>query len=206
LSTASRPQTAALGRAWLAEADRVDRAVYAAVAGTDTPRLDQAMRQLSRAADYSKLSITAGAMLALGGGERGRQAALSGLASVAATAAVVNLVVKPIGRRARPDRAAGEVPADRHVRMPASRSFPSGHTAAAVAFASGVGRVLPLAGLPLHALAALVGYSRVHTGVHYPGDVLGGAVLGTMIADATAAAITAACPGSPVPARSFRRR
>lgn len=206
MSTTSRPQTAAVGRAWLAEADRVDRAVYAAVAGTDTPRLDQAMRQLSRAADYSKLSITAGAMLALGGGERGRQAALSGLASVAATAAVVNLVVKPIGRRARPDRAAGEVPLDRHVRMPASRSFPSGHTAAAVAFASGVGRVLPLAALPLHALAALVGYSRVHTGVHYPGDVLGGAVLGTMIADATAAAITAACPGSRAPARSFRPR
>jgi membrane-associated phospholipid phosphatase len=195
LSRTSRRQTAT-GRtgfrhAWLAEADRVDRAVYAAVAGTDTPRLDHAMRQLSRAADYSKLSITAGAMLALGGGERGRQAALSGLASLAATAAVVNLLVKPLGRRARPDRAADEVPADRHVRMPASRSFPSGHTAAAAAFASGVGRVLPVAGMPLHALAALVGYSRVHTGVHYPGDVLGGAMLGAVISDATAGAIAA---------------
>jgi membrane-associated phospholipid phosphatase len=195
MSTVSQPHTAAAGTrsrgAWLAEVERVDQAVYAAIAGTDTPRLDHAMRGLSRAADYSKLSITAGAILALGGGARGRQAALSGLASVAATATIVNLVVKPLGRRHRPDRAAEEVPPDRHVRMPRSRSFPSGHTAAATAFASGVGRVLPLAGVPLHALAAVVGYSRVHTGVHYPGDVLGGALLGAMISDVTAGVIAA---------------
>jgi membrane-associated phospholipid phosphatase len=199
----------------VSEADRVDRAVYAAIAGADTPRLDRAMRGLSRAADYSKLSIAAGAMLALGGGARGRKAALSGLASVAATATIVNLVVKPLGRRRRPDRVAEEVPPERQIRMPASRSFPSGHTAAAVAFASGVGRVLPIAGVPLHALAAAVGYSRVHTGVHYPGDVLGGALMGAMLSDLTAGVIgvcsgassaTAPGAGSPDQARSFRRR
>lgn len=179
---------------WLVEADRVDRAVYAAIAGTETPLLDRAMRRVSRAADYSKLSITAGALLALAGGPRGRRAAVSGLASVAATATIVNVLVKPLGRRRRPDRTAQEVPVDRHVRMPVSRSFPSGHTAAAVAFASGVGRVMPLAGAPLHGLAALVGYSRVHTGVHYPGDVLGGALLGAMISDGTAGVI-GACRG-----------
>lgn len=175
---------------WLAELEQVDRAVYAAIAGTDTPWLDQAMRRLSRAADYSKLSVAASAILALSGA-RGRQAALSGLASVAATATIVNLLVKPLGRRHRPDRAADEVPPDRHVRMPASRSFPSGHTATAEAFASGVGRVLPIGAMPLHALAALVGYSRVHTGVHYPGDVLAGAVLGVMMSDVTTGVINA---------------
>jgi len=196
---------------WLDELERVDRAVYAAIAGTDTPRLDRAMRKLSGAADYSKLSIAAGAALAVFGGRRGRQAALSGLASVAATATVVNVFVKPLGRRHRPDPAASDVPPDRQVRMPASRSFPSGHTAAAAAFASGVGRVLPLAGAPLHALAALVGYSRVHTGVHYPGDVLGGALLGEIISDVTAGLIAArgassTDAGSPVPARPCRHR
>jgi len=177
---------------WLAEAERIDQAVYAAVAGTDTPRLDRAMRRLSRTADYSRLSITAGALLALGGGTRGRSAALSGLASVAVTATIVNVVVKPLGQRRRPDRAAQQVPAARHVRMPASRSFPSGHTAAGVAFATGVARVSPTAGAPLHAIAALVAYSRVHTGVHYPGDVLAGALLGAMIGDLTAGALAAA--------------
>src|SRR5207245_1391619 len=82
---------------------------------------------------------------------RGRRAAASGLVSLGATSAVVNAVVKLVGRRRRPDRAAAEVPRARQVRMPGSRSFPSGHTAAAVAFASGVGRVMPVAALPLHA-------------------------------------------------------
>ena len=40
-------------------------------------------------------------------------------------------------------------------------------------------------------LAALVAYSRVHTGVHYPGDVLAGALLGAMIADITAGVLDA---------------
>ena len=183
---------------WLSEAERIDEAVYAAIAGTDTPRLDRAMRRLSRTADYSRLSIAAGALLALGAGPRGRRAALSGLASVAATATIVNVVVKPLGRRRRPDRAATEVPAARHVRMPASRSFPSGHTAAAVAFATGVAREIPAVGGPLHALAALVAYSRVHTGVHYPGDVLAGALLGAMIGEVTAGALAERrCPGAP---------
>jgi undecaprenyl-diphosphatase len=58
-----------------------------------------------------------------------------------------------------------------------------------VAFARGVGRQLPQARLPLEALAALVGYSRVHTGVHYPGDVLAGALLGAAIADVSSGVI-----------------
>ena len=171
------------GVSWLEEAERVDLAVYAAIAGTPTPQLDNVMRRLSPAADYSRLSIASGVLLAVAGGPRGRRAALTGLASVAATSAFVNLVVKPLGRRPRPNRELQEVPSARQVRMPASRSFPSGHTAAATAFAGGVGSVLPVAAAPLHLLAALVAYSRVHTGVHYPGDVLAGALLGTTIAD-----------------------
>ncbi len=174
---------------WLEEAERLDVSVYDAIAGTPTPQLDATMRRVTNAANYSRLSIAAGALLALRGGPRGRRAAATGLASVAATSAFVNLVVKPLGRRPRPNRDAQEVPAARHVRMPTSRSFPSGHTAAAVAFASGVGSVLPLAGAPLHALAALVAYSRVHTGVHYPADVLAGALIGAVIADVTAGVV-----------------
>jgi undecaprenyl-diphosphatase len=170
----------------LADGEQIDRAVYAAIAGTPTPLLDDTMRRLSHAANYSRLSMGAAAVLALTGGRKGRRAAGTGLICVAATSAAVNLVVKPIGRRNRPDRPGEQVPAARHVTMPTSASFPSGHTAAAVAFASGAGRVLPLASVPLHGLAALVGYSRVHTGVHYPGDVVAGAVIGAIIADLAA--------------------
>ena len=112
-----------------------------------------------------------------------------GLASVGVAAAVVNLGLKPLGHRRRPDRAVERVPVARHVRMPSSTSFPSGHSAAAFAFATGVGHVLPPAAIPLRALAALVAYSRVHTGVHYPGDVVAGALTGTALAQLTTHAL-----------------
>ena len=62
--------------------------------------------------------------------------------------------------------------------MPLTTSFPSGHAASAFAFATGVTRELPTVGIPMHAAAAVVAYSRVHTGVHYPLDVIVGAVVG----------------------------
>jgi len=189
----SRPSTAAGGWAWLsgsaAQARELDLAVYGAIASTPTPSLDRGLGLLSRAANYSRLSLASAAVLAASGGRRGRAAAGMGLASVAVTATVLNLGIKPIFRRRRPDRVAQEVPPARHVRMPQSTSFPSGHAAAAFAFATGVGQVLPAAGFPLRALAALVAYSRVHTGVHYPSDVLAGAMLGGALSQATTHAL-----------------
>lgn len=173
----------ATARSWLSEAEAVDRAVYDAIARTPTPRMDGVMRRVSTSANYSRISMAVAALLATTGGARGRRAAVSGMVCVASTSAVINLVIKPLGRRRRPDRADTEITAAREVPMPRSRSFPSGHTAAAVAFASGVARELPQARLPLDSLAALVGYSRVHTGVHYPGDVIAGALLGGAIAE-----------------------
>lgn len=176
-------------RAWLAEIAAVDEAVYAAVADAPTPRLDRAMGRLSTAANYSRLWVAEAAVLSSALGPRGRRAAVSGLASIALASAAVNLVAKPLAGRARPDRADDPGRATAQVRMPRSRSFPSGHTASAVAFASGAARVLPQAGIPLRTMAALVSYSRVHTGVHYPADVVAGAVIGSACADIAASAV-----------------
>jgi undecaprenyl-diphosphatase len=174
---------------WLDDAERVDVAVYAAIAQTPTPTLDRAMSRLSEAANYSRLWIASAAVLAAVGGDAGRRAAAGGLASVAVTSPVVNLLAKPLARRRRPDRVAQEVPIARQVRMPGSSSLPSGHSAAAFAFATGVGRTMPHAAVPLRALAALVAYSRVHTGVHYPGDVTVGSLIGSSLAQATTRAL-----------------
>jgi membrane-associated phospholipid phosphatase len=169
-------------RGWWEELNRLDLAVYAAVAATATPTLDRAFRGLSRAADHSKLWIASAGVLAGAGGARGRRAAVNGLTSIAATSAVINLVLKPLGARRRPDRVTHNVPIARHVAMPRTTSFPSGHAASAFAFATGVAAAAPEAGIPLSAAAALVAYSRVHTGVHYPVDVIAGSVAGGALA------------------------
>ena len=186
---ADEPFAVARIRQWLSDARQVDAAVYSAVAGTPTPALDAGMGLLSRCADKSRLWMSAAALLAAVGGRPGRRAALQGLASVAVTSAVVNLGVKQLGGRARPDRAGAGVSLDRQVRMPTSLSFPSGHSASAFAFATGVGNRLPPVAVPLHGLAGVVAYSRVHTGVHYPGDVVIGSMLGTVIAQLTTRAM-----------------
>ena len=73
--------------------------------------------------------------------------------------------------------------------MPTSSSFPSGHSAAAFAFATGVGHTMPHAAVPLRALAALVAYSRVHTGVHYPSDAIAGTASGVALAPVAVGAL-----------------
>ena len=163
---------------------RTDEAVYQTIARTPTPALDTGLRKLTGSADHSKLWFAIAVPLAVVPG-RSRHAAAAGVASIATASAAANLVAKTLLPRARPERLGHEFAAGRHVPMPTSRSFPSGHSASAFAFASGVSHELPLLSLPLHLLAATVAYSRVHTGVHYPGDVVVGAAVGNASAALT---------------------
>jgi membrane-associated phospholipid phosphatase len=174
---------------WRDELIRLDVAAYAAVAATPTPQLDFLLRRLSRTADHGKLWLAIGAALCILGGSRGRRSAANGVAALAASSAVVNLALKPLGDRRRPDRTGYQVPMARQVSMPHSTSFPSGHAASAAAFATGVASALPEAGIPLSAAATLVAYSRVHTGVHYPVDVIVGSVTGAALAQLVVAAL-----------------
>jgi undecaprenyl-diphosphatase len=160
----------------LAEVHTVDHAVYRAVAGTPSPRLDAALARLSNAANQSRMWLAIAAGLVVLGSARERRAATVGVVAIGVTSVVTNLVVKQVFGRNRPERTIRDTVA--HVRMPATASFPSGHSASAFAFASAVGGELPRLALPLRALAAGVAYSRVHTGVHYPSDVVVGSLLG----------------------------
>jgi undecaprenyl-diphosphatase len=90
---------------------------------------------------------------------------------------VVDGVVKPLVGRARPFNAEPTITVVGTYR-PATYSFPSGHAAqsfaAAVVLASGLPRRRPWWFL----LAALIAFSRVYIGVHYPLDVAVGIVVG----------------------------
>src|SRR5512139_1291276 len=173
----------------LRELAAVDRAVYQAVADTPTPVLDGPVRWLSNAANYSRLWLGIAAVIATLGRSRGRRAAAEGVLSIGATSATVNLGIKPLAHRRRPDRANLASSEARFVSMPESTSFPSGHAASAFAFAYAVGRHLPELAVPIRLLAGAVAYSRVHTGVHYPGDV----VLGSILGAGTSAMVAGAC-------------
>ena len=142
-----------------------------------TPLNDRVLRAASQAANRSRLWLGVAALLGGAGGSRGRRAAIRGLLGIGISSAVVNGPMKFVWRRQRP---AAELLGLRPslIAMPRSFSFPSGHSASAFAFAAGVAREWPVAGAPVGAAAALVAYSRVHTGVHFPGDVLAGTGIG----------------------------
>lgn len=142
--------------------------------------LDRALAWVSRAADRSLLWMGVAGLVAIAAPGRGPRAAAQGLVSLGVASALVNGPLKLLSRRRRPADVL-ELPIAPWVRRPVTYSFPSGHTASAFAFATGTVLELPRAAVPLALLAGAVGYSRVHTRVHYPSDVLAGAVLGAAI-------------------------
>ena len=159
----------------------MDHAVYSAIASTPTPVLDVPLRRLSNAANRSVIWVAVAGTLGLVGGPRGKRAALAGLTSIAVSSATVNVALKSLYPRERPDRENAGVVQSRQTRMPESASFPSGHSASGFAFATAVGHQIPLLAFPLQALAATVAYSCVHSGVHFPVDAIIGSLTGAMV-------------------------
>lgn len=147
----------------------------------DAPRgWDVALRRLTRSADHGALWFAVAGAVGLSG-RRGQRAAVRGVLSLAMASGVANSLIKPLVGRRRPDP--GRTRLARQIgQQPWTSSFPSGHAASAVAFATGVGLEFPVAGAVLAPLAAAVAYSRVHVGVHYPSDVVVGALIGAGVA------------------------
>src|ERR1700712_4446984 len=161
----------------------VDRAVHRAIVSVRPSRADPVLANLSGAANHGKLWFALAGALALNGADS-RRAAIRGLASLGIASAAANLVGKSLVGGSRPE--ISTVPlARRMLKTPTSGSFPSGHTASAVAFVAGVALEQPLAGAALTPLALTVGYSRLHVGAHWFSDVLGGAVIGVGAASLT---------------------
>jgi undecaprenyl-diphosphatase len=174
-----------LVRRVLDELVELDVALYEAVEATPTPTIDVPLRVLSNAANHAKLYAGIAAVLFAVGGPKGPRAAVTGLAAVGMNSFIVNVPMKFIGNRPRPDRGRVRVAEARHTRMPTSTSFPSGHSASGFAFAAGAAEAMPQLGIPLRALATAVAYSRVHSGVHFPGDVVVGSLVGMAVGEST---------------------
>jgi len=73
--------------------------------------------------------------------------------------------------------------------VPTTSSFPSGHTSTSFACAYVISRLAPRLTVYVYVLAALIGFSRIYVGVHYPLDVIVGAVTGVAMSPLAARAV-----------------
>jgi diacylglycerol kinase family enzyme/membrane-associated phospholipid phosphatase len=162
---------------------QLDRRLHAFIGGLPTTPADRWLRRLSTAANHGRLWLAIAVVL---GARKGslRRGAIRGVGSMAFSSLMVNAVLKRLFGRVRPDLE--NLQTHRRLRRePGSLSFPSGHSSSAAAFVTGVAMESPLAGAALAPVAFGVGYSRVHVGVHYPGDVVAGLAVGGAIAVAS---------------------
>ncbi|QMU98145.1 phosphatase PAP2 family protein [Microbacterium esteraromaticum] len=163
---------------WVRDVDA--RASHAVNRHRHLPELDGALAGLSHRADRSRLWFQIAAVLYVIGGAS-RRGAVRGIASLVLGSALANLVGKRIFGGDRP--LLKDVPAPRRLkRTPTSASFPSGHSASAAAFVTGVALESGRSGAVLAPLGAAVAYSRLHTGAHWLSDVIGGVALGSAVA------------------------
>ena len=97
---------------------------------------------------------------------------------------IVNVILKLSVNRARPwqtypDLGFHEFHQSIGVREPTDSSFPSGHTAGLFAAAVALVMYYRVKGLPALAVAFIVAISRIYLCMHFPSDVLGGAIIGS---------------------------
>ena len=136
---------------------------------------DAVMRSLGLAGEYGAVWMAIGSAAAIGDHHRrGRWIVAAG---VAPAAIGLNYAVKRSIGRERP------VITDHPplAKAPSKLSFPSAHATSSLAAAGVLSRVEPRARASVHLLAGLVCLSRPYLGMHYPSDVLAGAVFGTVI-------------------------
>ncbi len=106
---------------------------------------------------------------------------ITSLAAIVIGALITNVTLKNLVARTRPY----EVVEGLVLLIEKQRdySFPSGHTCASFAAAGVYWRMLPKKfGIPLVILAAMIAFSRLYVGVHYPTDVLAGLLIGLFAA------------------------
>ena len=156
-------------------------AILDAMQAWHNPVLDPLVAVFTSTSNHGELWILLGLVLLCF--RRTRKAGAGVLVAVALGAVVTNLTIKPLLMRPRPCDVNAAVAMI--VPRPSGSSFPSGHTTAAFAAAAALWfarRPTAPAGLVVGVTVAavLMGLSRMYCYVHYPTDVLAGAIVGTL--------------------------
>lgn len=157
------------------------RLLHAARTRGHTPELERAVARFSRLGQHGAVWLAIG--VAAGLADPARRRRWRRATGAVGAAYALNTALKLLVRRRRP-RLRG-LPA--LTGTPTQLSFPSAHASTSFAGALAYSR-LGLPPAPLYGLAAGLSFSRVYLGVHYPSDVIAGALLGTALAAALAPA------------------
>jgi undecaprenyl-diphosphatase len=129
--------------------------------------------------NFALAAVVAALFLLTTCGNRGKRLVVSLLLGVGVSDPLSSFGIKSLVARPRPCHG---VISDHLLKgCSDSWSFPSSHAVNIFCAATILSRVFPKAAVPAYVFAAAVGYSRVYIGVHYPLDVIGGAVIGTLL-------------------------
>jgi membrane-associated phospholipid phosphatase len=141
------------------------------------PGAERAISLFSRTGEHGACWLALGALGAATAPDAARRRAWLRGALIVASAYAANYAVKLVVRRARP-----QLPGLEPLTPTVSQlSFPSAHATTSFAAARAFSGVAP--GALLYGAAVAFAVSRPYLGVHYPSDVVAGAVLGTAIAE-----------------------
>jgi decaprenylphosphoryl-5-phosphoribose phosphatase len=150
------------------------RVLYAMRTRFHGPAAEAVAKTLGRLGEYGAVWVVIGVALAFIDPDHGDDWLVAGFLGPVAIG--LNFAVKLIVRRPRPVLE-GLPPLGG---APSTLSFPSAHATASFACATAMTRIAPEAAF-LFILAVGIAASRPYLGMHYPSDVLGGAILGTAL-------------------------
>ena len=142
------------------------------------PVLDKIMIFITSLGDKGMIWILATVLLLIP--KKTRKAGMVSAVALLGSLLFNNMLIKNIVQRPRPYVTLEDLRII--IPRPSEYSFPSGHSSSSFAAAVSFYRLLPKKlGIPAIVLAGLIAFSRLYVGVHYPTDVLAGALMGIVL-------------------------
>jgi undecaprenyl-diphosphatase len=164
--------------------NNIDRAVFLFInRDAANPVFDAVMPFITDKNNFTIPFILIVLGLLIFGGKKGRITVLLGLVIVTLSDQLSSAVVKPLVARIRPCHPDFLIEGARYlIGTKISFSFPSSHAVNMASTATWFSYQYRRYTWIFVTIAVLVGYSRIYVGVHYPSDVLGGAIIGVFCA------------------------